>query len=86
MLPLINALTDTDERNQLKFIAFNNTVLGAIPDQRKFMRDIKSLVRSGNYKTYFDEQKEISEEINKKLANISNKTKENLAFLRGFLP
>ena len=78
MLPLINALIDTDERNQLKFIAFNNTVLGAIPDQRKFMRDIKSLVRSGNYKTYFDEQKEISEEINKKLANISNRTKENL--------
>ena len=78
MLPLVNALTDTDEKNQLKIIAFNNTIIGAIPDQRKFMRDIKSLVRSGSYKGYFDEQKEISKEISKKYESITNKTKENI--------
>ncbi|MBE6751643.1 MAG: hypothetical protein E7556_03855 [Ruminococcaceae bacterium] len=78
MLPLFNSLSDENEKNQMKVIAFNNTLIGAVPDQRKFMRDIKALVRSGNYKNYFDEQSVIAQEISKKYASIGNKTKEAL--------
>ena len=78
MLPLFNSLSNENEKKELKVIAFNNTLIGAVPDQRKFMRDIKALVRSGNYKNYFDEQAVIAQEINKKYASVSNKTKEVL--------
>lgn len=78
MLPLFNSLGDDNEKEQLKAIAFNNTIIGAVSDQRKFMRDIKSLVRSGNYKNYFDEQAVIAQEISEKYAEVSSKTKENL--------
>ena len=78
MLPLFNSLSNENEKKELKVIAFNNTLIGAVPDQRKFMRDIKALVRSGNYKNYFDEQAVIAQEINKKYASVSNKTKEAL--------
>lgn len=78
MVPVINSINDAEEKTLLKTIAFNNAVMGAIPDQRKFIRDIKNLVKSGNYKTYFEEQKKISEEINRKYADIDNRTKANI--------
>ena len=50
---------DPEDQKQLKTIAFNNAVTGAIADQRKFIRDIKTLVRTGNYFDYFLEQSEL---------------------------
>ena len=44
------------EREQLKSIVFNNAMMKAIPDQRKFIRDIKALVKNGAYDTYFADQ------------------------------
>ena len=52
-----------DDKTTLKTIAFNNAMMKAIPDQRKFIRDIKNLVNTGTYSEYFEEQKQISEVI-----------------------
>ncbi len=82
MMPVLKSLYSEDEKNQLKTIAFNNAIMGAIPDQRKFIRDIKGLVRSGNYKGYFEEQKKISQDINEKYSSddrLSKETVDNFA-------
>ena len=62
MLTPLNKLQD-DEKQQLKQISFNNALMKAFPDQRKFIRDIKNLVNTGTYSEYFEEQKHISEVI-----------------------
>ena len=62
MLTPLNKLQD-DEKQQLKQISFNNALMKAFPDQRKFIRDIKNLVNTGTYSEYFKEQKHISEVI-----------------------
>lgn len=40
MLPSLKQLNEPDKQ-QLKLIAFNNAMMHAMPDQRKFIRDIK---------------------------------------------
>lgn len=65
MLPIFNKLS-VDEQQQLKQIVFNNVLLQANRDQRKFIRDIKSLVNNGEYQVFFDDQKEINVSIHEK--------------------
>ena len=60
---------DEDERQQLKIIAFNNAMMHAVPDQRKFIRDIRGLIKNGTYASYFEDQKKWSREIQKKYAS-----------------
>ncbi len=62
MMAPLNKL-EGDDKTTLKTIAFNNAMMKAIPDQRKFIRDIKNLVNNGTYSEYFEEQKQISEVI-----------------------
>ena len=78
MMPVINSLNNLEEKKLLKTIAFNNVIMGAIPDQRKFIRDIKGLVKSGNYKTYFEEQKKLSDKIGEKYSDDVCKSKETV--------
>ena len=58
-----------DEKKQLKTIAFNNTIMQAIPDQRKFIRDIKGLIKSGMYESYFEEQEKWGQILSSKYAD-----------------
>lgn len=62
MIPALRAL-DQAGKEQLKKIAFNNTILGAIKDQRKFIRDIRGLIKNEAYADYFAEQSKIATEI-----------------------
>jgi len=54
---------DEDGKRQLKEIAFNNTMLHAEKDQRKFIRDIKTLIRSDTYHEYFAEQETLGQTL-----------------------
>lgn len=56
-------LPSEDQRQHLEKIVFNNTIMHAIRDQRKFIRDIKALVRSGGHEFYFTQQKELGDEL-----------------------
>lgn len=52
-----------EDKEQLKTIVFNNVMMKALPDQRKFIRDIKGLVKNSNYREYFDDQKILADEL-----------------------
>lgn len=68
MLPVLRGLS-VPEKEELKEIAFNNALMNAIPDQRKFIRDIKGLVRKGTYHSYFEKQKELGQQIRSEYAS-----------------
>ena len=65
MLPLLKRLDDSEQK-QLKNLTFSNVLLKAVPDQRKFIRDIKGLIRSDTYKVYFDEQASLEQTVAEK--------------------
>jgi len=69
---------DGDDREQLKLIAFNNVMMKAIPDQRKFIRDIKGLIKNACYRTYFDEQKNLSDEILSRFIAVDVRSKADI--------
>ena len=51
------------EKTQLKHISFANIMMNAIPDQRRFIRDIKKLIKDGTYTDFFAEQQSLEQEI-----------------------
>lgn len=69
---------DDDEKEDLKKIAFNNVLMKAIPDQRKFIRDINGLVRNDAYKEYFEDQKNWETVIREKLEETEVHGKEDV--------
>lgn len=66
MMPLLKHLNDED-KSRLKHLVFNNAILKAQPDQRKFIRDVKTLVKNDTYKEFFDSQEELDSTIEEKL-------------------
>lgn len=68
----------TDERKQLKTIVCNNVVMHAVSDQRKFIRDIKGLVKNNTYGSYFAEQLSLNEKIKAKLSAYEIASKADL--------
>lgn len=54
---------DAAGQKKLKTIAFHNAMLKAMPDQRRFIREIKGLIRSGNCDAYFAEQEKPGERL-----------------------
>ena len=68
MMSPLRQLND-GEKQQLKCIAFNNALMHAMPDQRKFIRDIKGLIKNGTYNFYFEDQQKWSQIIQEKYAN-----------------
>lgn len=69
MLAPLKKLTD-EEKEQLKTIVFNNVMMKALPDQRKFIRDIKGLVNKGSYQNYFDEQRILADELREEYESV----------------
>ena len=62
MMAQLKKLNDL-EKGQLKHIAFDNVMMNAIPDQRKFIRDIKKLIRDNSYTEYFAEQQALEQQL-----------------------
>ena len=77
MMPALRAL-DSKGKEQLKVIAFNNTLLKAMKDQRKFIRDIRGLIKNESYAGYFEVQKSLAKEIEEKYAAAEVRTKEDV--------
>lgn len=67
-----------EEKNQLKYIAFNNAMMKAIPDQRKFIRDIKGLVKNNTYNDYFAEQEKWNQIITEKYQDVEIHSKADV--------
>lgn len=62
MMAPLKRLNET-EKVQLKHIAFINVLMNAVADQRKFIRDIKKLIRNGTYAEYFSNQQMLEQQI-----------------------
>ena len=77
MIPLLRSMEET-EKVELKRIAFNNVLMKAIPDQRKFIRDIKTLIRSDSYRNYFEDQRKWDVTIHEKMQGKEIHTKEDI--------
>ena len=77
MMPLLRQLTG-DERNQLKTIVFNNVIMKALLDQRKFIRDLKLLIKNDTHTMYFEDQVELNEQIHGKYDDLVIKTKADI--------
>jgi len=62
---VMKSLHTLDDENQLRLknTAFMNALLKAMPDQRKFIRDIKGLVKSGSYEQFLQEQAELGQQV-----------------------
>lgn len=71
-------LTSPEEKQQLEAIVFNNALMRAIPDQRKFIRDIKALVRSGNHGFYFEQQSKLGCELMERFAAEAIRSKKDV--------
>lgn len=69
---------DANEKKQLKVIIFNNAMMNAMPDQRKFIRYIKALINSGTYKSYFDDQRRLADIISHKYSTITIRSKDDV--------
>lgn len=65
-----------EEKQQLKTIVFNNVMLHAFLDQRKYIRDIKLLIKNNTYTMYFEDQMRLNTQIHEKFdaAEIRSKT------------
>lgn len=66
------------EKQQLKYIAFNNAMMHAIPDQRKYIRDIKNLVKNGTYAAFLDEQQKWGNAIREKFEALDVRNKSDV--------
>lgn len=83
MLPITKKFGE-ERRGELKRTVFNNIVLKAIPDQRKFIRDIKNLVKCETCEQYLDDTADIRREMGEKLRAASPDSEEALnAFAAG---
>lgn len=77
MLPVLSKISEV-EKQQLKTIVFNNVLLQANKDQRKFIRDIKALVNNDSYKDYFADQQIINSLIHEKFDDLEINGKADL--------
>ena len=69
---------DETGKQRLKIIAFNNAMMKAMPDQRKFIRDIKGLIKNETYDSYFEEQQKWADVIAEKYKKVDVHTKEDV--------
>ncbi len=66
------------EQTQLKIITFNNAMMRAMTDQRKFIRDIKVLVKNEAYREYFEDQEKWGRVIAARFAPVEVRAKEDV--------
>lgn len=77
ILPILKRM-DEEEKSRLKLAAFHNILMRTGSDHRKFVRDIKSLIRSETEKEYLEELQPIQDEIKEKLSLYEARTKKDL--------
>lgn len=69
---------DEYDKKRLKRIAFHNAMMHAMPDQRKFIRNIKGLIKNGTYSAYFEEQQKIGQQIQEQYAAVEIHSKADV--------
>lgn len=75
MVPLVKKCESIEGKQQLKRSVFSNIMMGSAADQRKYIRNVKSMMDSGLYSSYIKKQVKIADEIEekKKESPVTNK-------------
>ncbi len=63
LLPLLNRCKSDKEKEELKHSVFTNTMLATFGDQRKYIRDLRSLFGTQPYKTYIQRENKAAEQV-----------------------
>lgn len=63
LFPLLNKCRTDKEKEELKRSVFTNTMLATFGDQRKYIRELKSLYGTQPYKTYIQRENKAAEQI-----------------------
>ena len=63
LLPLLNRCKTEKEREELKKSVFMNMMLSTFSDQRKYIRNLKSLIGTQPYKTYMQREGKMVEQL-----------------------
>lgn len=66
MVPLMKRCESEESKNELKRSVFSNIMMGSFSDQKKFIRNVKSMMDSGLYSSYIKKQVKIADEIEEK--------------------
>ena len=77
MLPMLSKCS-ADDKQRLMKMTFNNVLLKACPDQRRFIRDIKKLINDECAADFLAEQDEISRRIEEKFITVTPANKADL--------
>ena len=78
MLAPMRALPTEEEKNQLKTFVFNNAVMKAFADQRRFIREIKNLIKNKTYANYFEDQSETNQKFHELFDNFPIRSKKDI--------
>lgn len=77
LLPMLSKCS-AEDKQRLMQLAFNNVLLKACPDQRKFIRDIKKLANDECAADFLAEQDAIAERITEKFSAVTPESKSDL--------
>ncbi len=67
MQPLMRTMDDSGKQRLMQ-IVFHNVMMRVMPDQRKFIRDIKNLIKNDMYETFASGQQAIEQQIGERFA------------------
>lgn len=75
MVPLVKRCETEDGKLELKRSVFSNTMMGSFGDQKKFIRNLRSMMDSGLYSSYMKRQSKLTDtlEEKKQAKQITNK-------------
>ena len=80
--PVIKKCSRREEVESLKETVFNNIMMGAIGDTRKYVRNISSMMDNGFFNVYLREQEKIRDEINEEMPDSFSSLKELEKFVK----
>ena len=69
LLPLLNKCKTEREKDELKRSVFTNAMLSSFTDQRKYVRNLRSLYGTQPFKTYMQRESKAADQINTELEN-----------------
>lgn len=78
LVPLLKRCDTSSAKDDLKRSVFNNTMMGTFADQRKYIRNVKSMMDSGLYSSYIKKQNKIAEQLEEKKAEADIHNKRDL--------
>ena len=83
LVPLLKRCETETDKDALKSSVFNNTMLNTFTDQKKYIRNVRSMMDSGLFTSYIKRQKRICEEIEDRKEEFEINNESDLkAFIR----